>query len=117
MRMSDWSSDVFSSDLVPVIAVGRVLPELAEEMVAAGDCDFVAMGRQLLTDPELVSKLRGGRRSSIRPCINCYVCVEQNFFDASPRCAGNPQLGPEAAAPGGPAATPRHGGGVDGKSG
>src|SRR3546814_4193756 len=84
---------------VPVIAVGRVLPELAEEMVAAGDCDFVAMGRQLLTAPELVSKLRGGRRSSIRPCINCYVCVEQNLFDASPRCAVTPQLGHEDAAP------------------
>src|SRR3546814_20584030 len=117
MRMSDWSSDVFSSDLVPVIAVGRVLPELAEEMVAAGDCDFVAMGRQLLTDPELVSKLRGGRRSSIRPCINCYVCVEQNFFDASPRCAVNPALGHEDAAHVVPAATAKHVGVVGGGPG
>src|SRR3546814_2281196 len=85
MRMSDWSSDVFSSDLVPVIAVGRVLPELAEEMVAAGDCDFVALGRPLLTDPALVSTLRGGRRSSIRPCITCYVCVAQNLDRTSTR--------------------------------
>lgn len=82
---------------VPVIAVGRVLPELAEEMVAAGDCDFVAMGRQLLTDPGLVGKLAAGRRAEVRPCINCYVCVEQNFWDDSPRCAVNPALGDEAA--------------------
>lgn len=80
---------------VPVIAVGRIVPELAEEMLAAGDCDFVAMGRQLLTDPDIVAKLDAGRRASIRPCINCYVCVEQNFFDESPRCAVNPQLGDE----------------------
>jgi NADPH-dependent 2,4-dienoyl-CoA reductase/sulfur reductase-like enzyme len=80
---------------VPVIAVGRVLPEVAEEMIAAGDCDFVAMGRQLLTDPELATKLGAGRRAQIRPCINCYVCVEQNFWDDSPRCAVNPALNAE----------------------
>jgi 2,4-dienoyl-CoA reductase-like NADH-dependent reductase (Old Yellow Enzyme family) len=80
---------------VPVIAVGRLLPEVAEEMVAGGECDFVAMGRQLLTDPDLVAKLRAGRRASVRPCINCYVCVEQNFYDDPPRCAVNPALGHE----------------------
>jgi 2,4-dienoyl-CoA reductase-like NADH-dependent reductase (Old Yellow Enzyme family)/NADPH-dependent 2,4-dienoyl-CoA reductase/sulfur reductase-like enzyme len=80
---------------VPVIAVGRLLPEVAEEMLAEGECDFVAMGRQLLADPDLTVKLRAGRRESVRPCINCYVCVEQNFYDAAPRCAVNPALGDE----------------------
>jgi 2-enoate reductase len=83
---------------IPVIAVGRLHPELAEEMLANGECDFVAMGRQQLADPELVNKLRRGRRASIRPCVNCYVCVEQNFFDKPPVCAVNPSLGNEAAA-------------------
>jgi 2,4-dienoyl-CoA reductase-like NADH-dependent reductase (Old Yellow Enzyme family) len=93
---------------VPVIAVGRVLPELAEEMVAVGDCDVVAMGRQLLTDPDLVRKLAEGRRSSVRPCINCYVCVEQNFWDDSPYCAVNPALGNETAVDFPAAAPGRH---------
>ena len=83
---------------IPVIAVGRVLPEVAEEMIAAGDCDFVSMGRQLLADPDLVNKLKAGRRASVRPCINCYVCVEQNFFDGTPKCAVNPALGNESLA-------------------
>ncbi|MEI7753205.1 MAG: FAD-dependent oxidoreductase [Actinomycetota bacterium] len=83
---------------IPVIAVGRLLPEIAEEMLAAGECDFVSLGRQQLADPELVNKLAEGKRASIRPCINCYVCVEQNFFDAPPRCAVNPALGNEIAA-------------------
>ncbi|MGK2950644.1 MAG: FAD-dependent oxidoreductase [Acidimicrobiales bacterium] len=82
---------------IPVIAVGRVLPELAEEMVAGGECDFVAMGRQLLADPDLVDKLRRGAPATVRPCINCYVCVEQNFFDDPPRCAVNPALCDEPA--------------------
>lgn len=93
---------------VPVIAVGRILPETAEEMLAAGDCDFVAMGRQLLTDPDIVAKLTSGRRRSIRPCISCYVCVEQNFFDDPPRCAVNPALCDEDAEEMAPADPPRH---------
>ncbi len=103
-----FAPDVKAAGTVPVIAVGRLLAETAEEMVAPGDCDFVSMGRQLLTDPDIVAKLRGDRRSTIRPCINCYVCVEQNFFDASPRCAVNPALGDEAAAARHPAAGSRH---------
>lgn len=83
---------------IPVVAVGRVLPEVAEEMIASGDCDFVSMGRQLLADPELVNKIRAGHRKSVRPCINCYVCVEQNFFDGTPKCAVNPALGHEERA-------------------
>ena len=82
---------------IPVIAVGRLLPEVAEEMLVAGECDFVSMGRQQLADAELVHKLATGQRGSIRPCINCYVCVEQNFFEAAPRCAVNPSLGNESA--------------------
>jgi 2,4-dienoyl-CoA reductase-like NADH-dependent reductase (Old Yellow Enzyme family) len=93
---------------IPVIAVGRMLPEVAEEVVASGDADFVAMGRQLLADPELVDKLRAGRRESVRPCINCYVCVEQNFWDDTPVCAVNPALGDEGAATLLPVPSPRH---------
>lgn len=95
---------------IPVIAVGRLLPEVGEEMLADGECDFVAMGRQQLADPQLANKLAAGRRRSIRPCINCYVCVEQNFFDASPVCAVNPALGNESATAAAtePTPTPRH---------
>ncbi len=95
---------------IPVIAVGRLLPELAEEMLANGECDFTAMGRQQLADPQLANKLAAGRRSSVRPCINCYVCVEKNFFDGSAICAVNPAVGNEAAAIAAatPAAVQRH---------
>ena len=94
---------------IPVVAVGRVLPETADEMIAAGDCDFVSMGRQQLADPDLVRKIRAGERHRVRPCINCYVCVEQNFFDAPPRCAVNPALCDETRLAGvtAPTATPR----------
>ena len=42
---------------VPVIAVGRILPDHAEQLLTGGVCDFVAMGRQLLADPDLPNRL------------------------------------------------------------
>lgn len=99
---------VKASVRIPVIAVGRILPEIGEEMLAAGDCDFVSMGRQLLADPDLVNKLRARRREAVRPCINCYVCVEQNFFDDPPVCAVNPELGRSERADLTPVQLPRH---------
>ena len=93
---------------IPVIAVGRMLPEIADEMLALGECDFVSMGRQLLADAELVNKIREGQRASVRPCINCYVCVEQNFFDGNPKCAVNPALCNESVAVLAPMPTAKH---------
>ncbi len=93
---------------VPVIAVGRLLPTVGEDMIAAGETDFVAMGRQLLADPALVNKLRAGDAARVRPCINCYLCVEQNFFDDTPPCAVNPALGAESLLPFPTIGTPRH---------
>ncbi|NHC23425.1 FAD-dependent oxidoreductase [Nocardioides sp. IC4_145] len=93
---------------VPVIAVGRVLPEVAEEAIAAGRVDFAAMGRQLLADPELPNKLRDGRAEQVRPCINCYLCVAENFFDDTPFCAVNPALGNETLLPLRPVSATKH---------
>ncbi len=80
---------------VPVIGVGRISPAVGNEMIAHDKADLIAMGRQLLADPELVSKLSAGRSADIRPCINCYVCVAQPFFDQQVRCAVNPVLAHE----------------------
>lgn len=84
---------------VPVIAVGRMLPDVAEKAIAEGKTDFAAMGRQLLADPELPNKLIAGTPERVRPCINCYLCVAENFFDDTPFCAVNPPLGNETLLP------------------
>ncbi|MDN5760002.1 MAG: tRNA-dihydrouridine synthase, partial [Tomitella sp.] len=84
---------------IPVVTVGRVLPEVGEQAIAEGKTDFVAMGRQLLADPDLVNKLKAGTPERVRPCINCYVCVQENFWDATPICAVNPALGNETVLP------------------
>lgn len=92
---------------VPVIAVGRIMPDSAEQHIAAGDCDFVSMGRQLLADPELPAKLLAGRPDRVRTCINCFICVAQNFWDGAPVCAVNAELGHYDEGPIPPAETRR----------
>ena len=81
---------------VPVIAVGRIEPALADKLVRDGKADVIAMGRKLLADPELPAKLLDGRPEDVRPCVYCYTCVAQPFFDNPVRCAVNPATGRES---------------------
>ncbi len=92
----DFAKAIRAAVNIPVIAVGRIEPDVAERHIAAGDFDFLAMGRKLLADPELPNKLRDGRLQEIRPCIYCYVCVSQIFINKPLCCAVNPATGEEA---------------------
>ncbi|KGM13376.1 oxidoreductase [Cellulomonas bogoriensis] len=81
---------------IPVMAVGNLTPENAEEALAAGDADFAGIGRGLIADPEWAGKLAAGRREDIRPCIRCnQMCVGNAFFALPLGCAVNPQVGME----------------------
>ena len=78
---------------VPVIAVGRIAPESAERHIAAGHFDFLAMGRKLLADPNLPSKLQRQCAAEVRPCVYCYTCNSQIYVGGSVKCAVNPETG------------------------
>jgi NAD(H)-dependent 7beta-hydroxy-3-oxo-delta4-cholenoic acid oxidoreductase len=57
---------------VPVMVVGRITePEMAEEIVAGGRADMVALGRPLLADPRWPEKAAAGRFEDIAPCTGC----------------------------------------------
>ena len=81
---------------IPVIGVGRISAARAEQEIAAGHIDFVAMGRKLLADAELPNKLAANDERSVRPCIYCYVCVSRVFVNSSIACAVSPGTGREA---------------------
>lgn len=104
----DWTAQVKSVLKVPVIAVGRLEPGVADRAIAEGKCDFVAMARKLLADPELPNKLIKGDAAAIRPCIYCYVCVSQIFVNQRVKCAVNPFTGQEYQKVILPAAQPQH---------
>ena len=81
---------------IPIIAVGRIDPELAEKTIAEGSADFVAMGRKLIADPELPNKLARGEREDVRPCMYHYRCISQIFVSSGISCAVNAFTGREA---------------------
>lgn len=83
---------------VPVIAVGRLHdPALAEQVLADGRADFVALGRPLLADPDLPRKLAGwgGGAERVRRCISCENCIDTLEEKLATECAVNPLTGHE----------------------
>ena len=82
---------------VPVITVGRINhPALAEDIIAKGQADLVAMGRALLADPHLPRKAFEGKEEEIRFCIACNEgCYKRIFQQLDIRCSINPTTGRE----------------------
>ncbi|HMK75165.1 MAG TPA: FAD-dependent oxidoreductase [Thermodesulfobacteriota bacterium] len=95
---------------LPVIAVGRFSdPSLANDVIARGEADLVAFGRQFLADPDFLIKAREGRPEDIRKCIACNQgCIERLILgEGKIRCALNPETGQEMFYPQGPATVRR----------
>ena len=107
-QYENLAKNVKNAVTVPVIAVGRIRPIDAERIITRGNADFVSMGRQLLADSDLVQHLNADRPDLVRPCINCFVCVAQNFWSGKPVCAVNAQLGHYDEPSPLPASAPRH---------
>jgi 2,4-dienoyl-CoA reductase-like NADH-dependent reductase (Old Yellow Enzyme family)/thioredoxin reductase len=90
---------------LPVIAVGRFTePSLADEVIARGEADLVAFGRQFLADPDFLIKAWEDRPEDIRKCIACNQgCIERLLLgEGKIRCAINPETGQEIIYPQGP---------------
>ncbi|OHD67577.1 MAG: hypothetical protein A2177_12465 [Spirochaetes bacterium RBG_13_68_11] len=69
---------------IPVIAVGEIRrPVEAEQAVAGGLADLVAVGRGILADPQWALKALSGRADEIHVCRNCRDC---RHFDDPRNC-------------------------------
>ncbi len=82
---------------VPVIASHRINdPELADQLIKDHMCDMVAMGRSLITDPDLPQKTMEGRQKEIMHCIGCAQgCFDNLFKLKHVECLCNPEAGHE----------------------
>ena len=90
----DFAADVKQAIEVPVIAVGRLGdPAVATAAVASGRCDFIALGRTLVADPQWVEKLR--RDEPIRRCLACNSCIDGMRSGAGISCVVNGAAGRE----------------------
>ena len=82
---------------VPVVASNRInTPEVAEQVLAAGDADMVSLARPFLADADFVAKAAAGRADEINTCIACnQACLDHAFQNRLASCLVNPRAGHE----------------------
>ncbi|MCL2401423.1 MAG: FAD-dependent oxidoreductase [Oscillospiraceae bacterium] len=74
-----------------VTTVGSVMNiEMAEEIIASGKADFVAMCRPLMADPEMPRKYAQNKPEDHRPCLRCLSCCGHLMIPKPIYCAVNP---------------------------
>ena len=78
---------------IPVVASNRInTPDLAEQVLAAGDSDLVSMARPMLADPHFARKVREGNGDGINVCIACnQACLDLIFSNRTASCLVNPR--------------------------
>ncbi|WP_342433441.1 FAD-dependent oxidoreductase [Neobacillus sp. FSL H8-0543] len=80
---------------IPVIAVGSISPEMAEDTLEKGNADFIAIGRQIIADPDYPAKITAGKPENIRRCLRCNECLGEVMKSKGISCAVNPEAGKE----------------------
>lgn len=90
---------------IPVVASNRInTPDVAEEILAAGDSDLISMARPMLADPYFAKKVREGNSGKINVCIACnQACLDLIFSDRTASCLVNPRACRETEFEDGPA--------------
>lgn len=79
----------------PVITSGNIrTAEVAEDILAKGDADLLAMGRGLIAEPYWANKVQNGQEHLLRRCISCNIaCADHRLGKSQPiRCTVNPDL-------------------------
>ena len=64
---------------IPVMMVGRLNPELAEQILREGHADLIGIQRRLIADPDLPNKLMAGKTEDIAPCTACLQCLDMEI--------------------------------------
>ncbi|ERT58018.1 FAD-dependent oxidoreductase [Megasphaera vaginalis (ex Srinivasan et al. 2021)] len=79
----------------PVIISGNIRdPKIADDIIAQGKSDLIAMGRGLIADPDWVRKVQSGHVDCLRKCISCNIgCADHRIAKSKPiRCTINPAV-------------------------
>ncbi len=94
----DLSARVKASTQLPVFTIGGIKDAaMAEQILADGRADMVAMTRAQIADPEFVNKAFEGREDEITHCIRGNQgCIGRVFKGLAINCTVNPEAGREA---------------------
>jgi len=103
-KMGTWvflAEPIKKNVSIPVITVGRINTlEVAEDILAKGQADMVAIGRQLNTDPFWPKKVLEGRFNEVVACDSCNInCWSTSRYrrlpEGAPLCKFNERVGRE----------------------
>lgn len=84
-------------DRARIFVVGRVLDlDKAENMLADGVTDMVAMTRAHMSDAHLVNKSLAGAGDTVNRCVGANVCLTRLIDNREVTCFQNPTMGREA---------------------
>ena len=77
-----------------VTTVGSITSiDMAEEIIANGWADFVAMCRPLMADPDMPNVYAHDHPEDHRPCLRCSTCMKHLMIPKPIFCAVNPMSG------------------------
>ena len=80
---ADIAAQIKQAVSIPVSVVGGInSPEQAEALIASGQVDLIALGRELKADPLWLKKAEQGRPEEIRRCLRCMRCFPGPFEEA-----------------------------------
>lgn len=89
-----WVTEKLKPEIsIPLITTNRInTPDVAEEIIAAGQADMVSMARPFLADPEFMNKAQQGKAHHINTCISCnQACLDHVFENRIASCLVNPK--------------------------
>ncbi len=80
-----------------IMVAGRInQPQLAEQILAAGQAHLCGMTRAMISDPEMPNKASAGKLDDIRACIGCnQACIGHYHLGVPISCIQNPGCGRE----------------------
>ncbi|MFT5483987.1 MAG: 2,4-dienoyl-CoA reductase-like NADH-dependent reductase (Old Yellow Enzyme family) [Halieaceae bacterium] len=80
-----------------IMVAGRInQPQLAEQILAAGQAHMCGMTRAMISDPEMPNKAKTGNLDDIRACIGCnQACIGHYHMGVPISCIQNPLSGRE----------------------
>lgn len=98
----DFAAAIKGAVKTPVAVVGGLDdPVLAEQVLAEGKADVIAVARSIIADPQMPNKLRRGQGDDVTPCIRCNHCISESFVpyvkysSRLVRCSVDPLAGRE----------------------
>ena len=82
---------------IPIIAVGKIHSAADIETIKSGDkADYIALGRALIADPDIIGKYLGQVQGQILPCLACSEgCLGGVKSGQGLGCVVNPLMGVE----------------------